>query len=61
MQLTQSISKLAHLSDLALFNLIPSVAELGPAQPPYYIKANPKSDIAGLQFLDISCCFVKIG
>ena len=27
----------------------------------YYIKADPKSNIAGLKFWDISWCFVKFG
>ena len=28
---------------------------------PYYIKADPKSNVAGQKFLDISWCFVKFG
>ena len=28
---------------------------------PYYIKADPKSNMAGLKFQDISYCFVKFG
>jgi len=29
--------------------------------PTYYIKADPKSIVAGLKFSDISWCFVKFG
>ena len=28
---------------------------------PYYIKADPKSNMVGLKFWDISWCFVKFG